>query len=84
MLRRQLLGEHWNNKNLNQNPLGISPVDVEISSDFHQLSNETKNPGWLGYIGDEILRRLYRDFDKTNIRIPISSDEISWRNWCLT
>ena len=35
------------------------------------MSNE-QNPGWLGYVGDEILRN-YGDYNKNHeIRIPIN------------
>ena len=36
----------------------------EISGEISDLSNEKRAPGWLGYIGDEILPRLYRDYNK--------------------
>ena len=35
--------------------LGVVSKKVEPGKLLHMLSNEKRAPGWLGYIGDEIL-----------------------------
>ena len=44
-----------------------------------QLSNEKRAPGCLGFVGDDILPTLYRDyFINHDVRIPIKPTNISW------
>ena len=48
-------------------------VAVKKDSDEHELSNEKRAPGWLGYIGDEKLPSyIGHYFINHEIRIPIN------------
>ena len=44
------------------------------------FSNEKRVPGWLGYIGDEILSRyiVYRDYNKPWNKDPYQPTSILW------
>ena len=39
----------------------IRPPEMNFLGPFEQWK---KNPGWLGYIGDDIPTQVYRDYNK--------------------
>ena len=44
-----------------------------------QMSNE-KNPGWSGYIGDEILPSFYRDYFIIHYKDPVINQPVfQWK-----